>query len=37
MEVFDAITFIGAALVGGGVILVIALIALAIALIADDE
>ena len=37
MEVFDTITFIGAALVGGGVILVIALIALAIALIADDE
>lgn len=37
MEVFETLTFIGAALVGAGIILVLVLIALAIALLADDE
>jgi hypothetical protein len=37
MEVFETLTFIGAALIGAGIILVITLIALAIALLADDE
>ena len=37
MEVFETLTFIGAALIGAGIILVITLVALAIALLADDE
>jgi len=37
MEIFETLTFIGAALIGAGIILVITLIALAIALLADDE
>jgi hypothetical protein len=37
MEVFDTITFIGAALVGGGVIILLTGIALAITLMTDDD
>ena len=37
MEVFETLTFIGAALIGAGFILILVLIALTLALMADDE
>jgi len=37
MEVFDTLTFIGAALVGAGLILLLTCLALAITLMTDDD
>jgi len=37
MMVFETLTFIGAAFIGAGIILILVLIALTIALMSDDE
>jgi hypothetical protein len=37
MMLFETLTFIGAALIGAGIILILVLIALTIALMSDDE